>query len=59
MDDFITNLLNLPNTKVLNYELKDDKVNIHIESTVTKVPCRICGKETKPKGVCSESLNSI
>ena len=33
MDDFIADLLNLPNTKVLSYKIKDEVVYIHIDST--------------------------
>ncbi len=54
MDDFVTNLLNLPNTNVLSYQIKNEIVYIHIESTETKLPCRKCGRETKSKGVAQE-----
>jgi len=54
MDDFVTELLNLPTTKVLSYKITDEHVCIYIESTETKIPCRKCGKETKSKGLGQE-----
>ncbi len=54
MDDFVTKALNLPDTKVLDYKIKDDVVYIYIESTKTTIPCCQCGRETKPKGVGQE-----
>ena len=54
MDDFVTSLLNLPNTNVLSYQIKNEVVYIHIESTKKKIPCRKCGRETKPKGLGQE-----
>ena len=35
MDDFVADLLNLPNTKVLSYKIEDEVVYIHIESRYT------------------------
>lgn len=57
MDDFmteLTKLLDLPNTKVLSYKVTNEAVYIYIESTEDKVPCRKCGRETKPKGLGQE-----
>lgn len=54
MDNFVTDLLNLPNTNVLSYEIKKETVYIQIESTESKIPCGKCGRETKPKGLGQE-----
>jgi len=54
MNDFITQALNLPDIKVTNYKITDDAIYITIESTDLKVPCRVCDKETKPKGLGQE-----
>ena len=54
MDDFITDLLNLPNVNVLNIVNKPDAVYIQVESTETNIPCRVCGKPTKSKGLGQE-----
>ena len=54
MDNFVSELLNLPNTNVLNYKITDEAVYIYIESTETKLPCCKCGKETKSKGLGQE-----
>ena len=50
MTDFVTELLNIPDTNVLSCKITDEAVYIYIESTETKIPCRNCGKETKAKG---------
>jgi len=54
MDDFITKLLDLPNTNVLSYKITNDAVYIYIESTEAMVPCRECGRATKSKGLGQE-----
>ena len=54
MDDFVTKLLNLPGTAVLQYKIADDAVHIHVESTDSAVRCSQCGKKTKPNGLGRE-----
>ena len=54
MNDFMTELLNLPKTKVLNYKITNETIYIYIESTEQKVMCRKCGRETKSKGLGQE-----
>ena len=51
MHDFLENLLALPATKVTDYKITNDVVYIRVESTHSQVPCRKCGRATKPKGL--------
>jgi len=54
VDDFITNLLDLPGTKVTNHTITDEAVYIYVESTDNKVLCVKCNKETRSKGLGQE-----
>ena len=54
MDDFVTELLNIPDTNVLSYKITEENVYIYIESAEAKIPCRQCGRETKSKGLGQE-----
>lgn len=54
MDDFVTELLNIPNTNVLSYKIKPEAVYIYLESTDDKIACRQCGRSTKSKGLGQE-----
>lgn len=54
MEDFVTNLLDLPGTKVLKYRITDKAVYIYIENIDDKILCSKCGKETRSKGLGQE-----
>jgi len=54
MDDIVAKLLDLPNTNILKYKSTNEAVYIYLESTVTKIPCRKCGRGNKAKGVGQE-----
>jgi len=50
MHAFLNDLLNLPGTKVTNYEIIGNKILIDVESTFDEVKCRKCDGSTKSKG---------
>ncbi|MDC0535996.1 transposase [Francisellaceae bacterium] len=50
MHQFLDDLLNLPDTKITNCEIINDKIYIDVQSTLDEVNCSKCGKPTKSKG---------
>ena len=51
MPDLVEELLELDDVKVLGYQIKNRAFYIEVESTKSEIPCKKCGKLTKPKGV--------
>ena len=50
MYTFLNDLLDLPDTEVIGYEIKNGQVFIEVKSTQPFVLCKKCGKKTKAKG---------
>ena len=54
MTDLVQELLELEDVKVIGYKIQNDAIYIQVESTKSEIPCKKCGKLTKPKGVGKE-----
>ena len=54
MTDLVEELLELDDVKVLGYQIRNRAFYIEVESTKSEIPCKKCGKLTKPKGVGKE-----
>jgi transposase len=54
MTDLVQELLELEDVKVIGYKIQNDAIYIQVESTKLEIPCKKCGKLTKPKGVGKE-----
>lgn len=54
MTDFVEELLELDDVKVLSYKIKNRAFYIEVESTKSDIPFKKCGKLTKSKGVGKE-----
>lgn len=54
MTDLVQELLELSDVKVVGYKIQNDAIYIQVESTKSEIPCKKCGRLTKPKGVGKE-----
>lgn len=54
MTDLVQELLELEDVKVIGYKIQNDAIYIQVESTRSEIPCKKCGKLTKPKGAGKE-----
>ena len=54
MHSFLEDILQLSNTRVVDYKLKNHKIYIEVESIDPAITCRKCGGKTKSKGYGEE-----